>query len=657
MAGPCLEIPSCSALDVRLPFEAICHMQAAASGDYWRVQRRHLQFLPEDAANVLMQELLQQSAISAPQLDLFKYSLTVLKLDCKVLTITVGADWLAYLSTFKQLQVLHIHHSRINSKHIACLASLHHSLIDISFKGCRGIDNRSLSTIAQLTALQALCLEDTGVKPTVLAALTGLSQLTSLRVMGSAAITDDEARSLPAFSQLCELSLSEAPITNTGVMSILQLPRLQFLDLSWTEVASLPVISSLQVLHMQACMLTGGVLMLDDAAACTNLVELDLSFCHAEVVSCECLADMIRCSSARLKKLDLYEAAFQSHDTIVKALGTATALESLQLPHDAVPGSHMPILGQLLNLTNLQLDAPSFSPADLAWLWQLHKLTRLSLLDSLHFDDHVLPVIWQLTGLVHLELHQNELSGVVPDAAGMLATMGLHQPMSVPQANLSWAGMKSLTHLNLMDTVYTDAGCQELATALAGRLRCLKLGSGRVTNRGWASIAKMTALEELWLKDLEMTDFGISSLSDLTRLTALHFHGMDGLLLSRAGVAAFVAGSCPSVQQATWDNVSLLADREQAVGDGSSTAAIHSSTPNSSQATKLKSAVAAAQGSSQPLNNCGERGGMSLYKRLVAYDERWKYTAQELQAVQASPFVNENIQAIQQCIPSELNAE
>lgn len=112
--------------------------------------------------------------------------------------------------------------------------------------------------------------------------------------MGSAAITDDEARSLPAFSQLCELSLSEAPITNTGVMSILQLPRLQFLDLSWTEVASLPVISSLQVLHMQACMLTGGVLMLDDAAACTNLVELDLSFCHAEVVSCECLADMIR---------------------------------------------------------------------------------------------------------------------------------------------------------------------------------------------------------------------------------------------------------------------------------------------------------------------------------------------------------------------------
>lgn len=465
-----------------------------------------------------------------------------------------------------------------------------------------------------------------------------------------------------------------------------------------------------------------------------------------------------------MKKLDLYEAAFQSHDTIVKALGTATALESLQLPHDAVPGSHMPILGQLLNLTNLQLDAPSFSPADLAWLWQLHKLTRLSLLDSLHFDDHVLPVIWQLTGLVHLELHQNELSGVVPDAAGMLATMGLHQPMSVPQANLSWAGMKSLTHLNLMDTVYTDAGCQELATALAGRLRCLKLGSGRVTNRGWASIAKMTALEELWLKvpnrlscfcavallvcpswcvgtrtyipciyelccaatalardrqfawsncklltlcviyskgsgnvlngcfvymllspaycvtthtvtvcyrtcahtvfllsccmqDLEMTDFGISSLSDLTRLTALHFHGMDGLLLSRAGVAAFVAGSCPSVQQATWDNVSLLADREQAVGDGSSTAAIHSSTPNSSQATKLKSAVAAAQGSSQPLNNCGERGGMSLYKRLVAYDERWKYTAQELQAVQASPFVNENIQAIQQCIPSELNAE
>lgn len=76
-------------------------------------------------------------------------------------------DWcpLQLCCAGRQLQVLHIHHSRINSKHIACLASLHHSLIDISFKGCRGIDNRSLSTIAQLTALQALCLEGMSLDP------------------------------------------------------------------------------------------------------------------------------------------------------------------------------------------------------------------------------------------------------------------------------------------------------------------------------------------------------------------------------------------------------------------------------------------------------------------------------------------------------------
>ena len=64
--------------------------QAALAGDYWRVQRRQLEWLPEGLANALLAGLLEQGRIQAPQLALFSHHASAVHLRGPA----IGADWL-----------------------------------------------------------------------------------------------------------------------------------------------------------------------------------------------------------------------------------------------------------------------------------------------------------------------------------------------------------------------------------------------------------------------------------------------------------------------------------------------------------------------------------------------------------------------------------
>lgn len=57
------------------------------------------QYLPEHAANQLLQLLLQRGRLQSPQLlDRFSHSVTQLHINAKQLGLQLGAEWIAYIS-------------------------------------------------------------------------------------------------------------------------------------------------------------------------------------------------------------------------------------------------------------------------------------------------------------------------------------------------------------------------------------------------------------------------------------------------------------------------------------------------------------------------------------------------------------------------------
>ncbi|WIA09424.1 hypothetical protein OEZ85_008829 [Tetradesmus obliquus] len=79
--------------------ENIC-VDVAARHEFWIVQKRHVQYLPEHVANQLLQQLLLRGRLQQPkQLDSFRHSATCLALSGRQLAAQQQlAEWLAYVA-------------------------------------------------------------------------------------------------------------------------------------------------------------------------------------------------------------------------------------------------------------------------------------------------------------------------------------------------------------------------------------------------------------------------------------------------------------------------------------------------------------------------------------------------------------------------------
>ncbi|KAF6259033.1 hypothetical protein COO60DRAFT_1062578 [Scenedesmus sp. NREL 46B-D3] len=79
--------------------ESIC-IEVTAGHDFWLVQKRHVQYLPEHVANQLLQLVLQRGRLQQPkQLDSFRHCATCLALSGRQLGAHHQmAEWLAYVA-------------------------------------------------------------------------------------------------------------------------------------------------------------------------------------------------------------------------------------------------------------------------------------------------------------------------------------------------------------------------------------------------------------------------------------------------------------------------------------------------------------------------------------------------------------------------------
>lgn len=196
--------------------------------------------LPEEAANDLLRRLVEQRRLSsAPQLHVFRHSVTALALPAS----TTSAH-LAHLASFAALADLSLQGcTRLRDAHLAHLAPLAPSLQRLDLAGCTGLSGAGLPHLAALTGLRALSLarctglRDDGAAAALADACGGMRQLSSLDVSGLPAVDDATCcRLAAALPHLDTLLLASTAVGDEAMGCLERLRALRRLDVSFTQV-------------------------------------------------------------------------------------------------------------------------------------------------------------------------------------------------------------------------------------------------------------------------------------------------------------------------------------------------------------------------------------------------------------------------------------
>ncbi|PRW59400.1 F-box LRR [Chlorella sorokiniana] len=352
-------------------------LQAAIGDEYWRVQRRQLACLPEEAANELLRALVEQRRISPPQLELFRHSATSVHLGGPGIT----PAWLAALGSFTALHELRLQRcTKLRDAALQQLVSLAPSLRFLDLQGCSGLGDGAVPTLAQLTQLVDLDLAGTGLGAAAVASLVpALIQLTALD-LSDLPVDDACCTALAQLLQLRRLRLASTAVGDSGMGALEALPALASLDVSFTEVHAPPALTTLRQLSMVHCAL-GAV---DDSPQ-------------------EAVWLQIGCTLPHLEELELASTTLQppNGDRLLRQLvaGAAGSLRRLDL-HSSAIGGDLSMLAGASALTWLNLAGTRVSDHDLADL-ALLPLQWLSLADTGAGDQGVA----QLLAMPLLELN------------------------------------------------------------------------------------------------------------------------------------------------------------------------------------------------------------------------------------------------------------
>ncbi|KAK9861085.1 hypothetical protein WJX84_001655 [Apatococcus fuscideae] len=195
--------------------EVLC-LKVAKNNDFWKVQRRQVEHLPEHAANEIFDALFKQGALTATSLELFQHCVTAAHLSGGA----VRPDWLSYLGRFRFLEHLQLDAcSKLKDDSLSRLLPLADSLTHLALDGCRGLQAKAAYHIKRLTSLTSLSLQGTSMGPPTAERLSSLSSLGQLDLAASTC--------------------------------------LQSLDLTWTRVTAPPLMASLTSLTLASCTLGG----------------------------------------------------------------------------------------------------------------------------------------------------------------------------------------------------------------------------------------------------------------------------------------------------------------------------------------------------------------------------------------------------------------
>eukprot|EP00887_Chlorella_sp_A99_P001005 scaffold5.g1005.t1 len=521
-------------------------LQAALAADFWRVQRRHLACLPEEAANALLADLLRQQRIDPPHLELFRWCVTAVRLTGP----SVDGEWMSYLFGFRALHELSLAKCcRLRDAHLGELAVLAPTLRMLSLEGCQGVTPRSADALAQLTGLLDLNLTDTHVGA-VAGKLGGMSRLASL-CLGGLPTRDADCVVLARMTGLQRLVLWGSDVTDAGVAQLTTLNQLTSLDLSLTQAHAPPPLRSLRHITMIHCELDlqgeeAQERWLAHGPVLPALEDLQLHKAAVQLPWGQALLQaLVEGAAPALRRLNLSGCNVDD----LRVLAAATALRELDLAGARVGNSLLPdfCLGHLalLPLETLNLDRTAVTDAGVGQLLAMTSLRHLSLA-CVGVADACWPVLAQLQLLESLDLSNSRFAagvGILPQhhalPGGRLRGGRLAAPAGPVAAALADAEvngrpvgrrrstsfepprMAQLTRLGLANTKVDDTGCRRLA-GLLPRLEHLQLSSSAVSDAGFKVLCEsLPHLQTLEVAGCMLTDSGVHAAGQLSALRRL----------------------------------------------------------------------------------------------------------------------------------------
>ncbi|XP_050207860.1 receptor-like protein 33 [Mercurialis annua] len=250
------------------------------------------------------------------------------------------------------------------------------------------LENNSLRKLAQnLIFLKNLDLSAVNISSSVPDLISGLSSLESLYLDG------------------CLLS-GEFPV------SILQLPNLKLLDLSFNPDLTVPLPDFHSRIPVKSLRLRGTNLAGEIPASISNLVsleELELSNCRLNDQLPSSVKELVHWKSFKLNNCNFSREFAYSIGNLIH-LKQITITDSIFI--DQIPVS----FSNLTDLVYLDLSSNHFSPATTSsffWIGKLTKLTSLYL-HNMSLNGEIPPGISNLTQLSALFMGYNQLTGPIP---------------------------------------------------------------------------------------------------------------------------------------------------------------------------------------------------------------------------------------------------
>lgn len=330
-----------------------------------------------------------------------------------------------------------------------------------------------------------------GDDPAAVAAVEALGVVVTLNTEGQvmradckdaapdgAALNDEQALQLAAFTHLTELSLENSAITDAGLDALVsQMPQLKILSLRRCNLltdAGFAALAKLPNLERALLLYTGisneGLVHI---APLTTLRVLDLRGCpRLGNAGLTHLAGLVNLVDLKLKSTAFY-------DTGLVHLAGMTKLRSLTLEDAAVTSAGMVHLAGMTDLRQLNLNRS-------------------------YVDDSALQHFAGATRLQDLRLRQTSFTGKGLD----------HLPEEV---------VGTLTYLDLSEIRISDEGLSHAARFV--NLKTLEVWNGTITDDGLAHLAGMHQLESLNLEGCPITSAGMAHLVNLTTLKSLNLKG------------------------------------------------------------------------------------------------------------------------------------
>jgi len=503
-----------------------------------------------------------------------------------------GDEAIPHLARIKRLSTIDLEGSHITGKNLERLQQLPLLVsLDLSFTSLR---DDAMPAISQLVGLQTLELDGTFITDRGLAELVRLPLLSSLQ-LNETATTDagleyvgemhklsrlfldrtlisDAGLKWLGRLPLSEISLNETRVTDQGVMTLSELPKLNDLSLSGTRVTDMGVAAlksraEMRYLHLNQTRITDE--SLKTIGAFKELRWLELANTGITGAGLANLANLQHVWSLNLTGTKVTDEGLQAlagwknletvrvNETLVtdaglKALAVLSSLESIDLQKTQISDNGLAALGALAHLQSLYVTGTAITDEGLKPLAGCENLENVSLVDTAVTErgiqylrtcgklrwlnltrTQVTPAVWEelvaLPSLRYLQLSETKAGGppalTPPDHRfyRQLHSISLDQT-SVKDADL--VHLKPFTNLqqiSLKGLPITDVGLEQLAGF--PNLQFLMLEGTQVTDDGLAKLAAANKLSTLNLNHTSVTDAGLGALGSPLCLDRLMLDG------------------------------------------------------------------------------------------------------------------------------------